>query len=807
MIKEYFTDGLIGLAILLSIFRTDLVGINNLINYPEVQEIILGQTVAYLPASYNHIINSHHPFESSKHLELSNEAFSAWHLNINNLPFLRERHRTEIEAFLVSGTQQNVELENFTGTPTTLNVEHEDNQIVDLSGQNLPEESASSYSEATISNDNVPESSEDTLQTAIADTSIVNNPFPGCNLTKEDLDLIDVLWQQDVDLGVGKEVFDLFLRQEIETKKEQELLKHQEWEKSQLQLREKQEKERQEEAEKWLKENFRRDGETGEWIRNSNGPSSSLDYFETDDSFTLEAALDYLSTNIDHALIKNLDISPGIIPSYSSDQLTDNCLIGTPEGQGFQQSQQLLSHQDSLEESLNGLLDFLSNEPVEDNSASLDQFGIDLNTGNITSDMKLDQDLDAQTDYLIQNVTMQSQEIQPVANEMNATFPFLSTNSSDQMNFDLDSLSFLNSLATMQNGGLDDGELFENIPVDSNETLLNANIPLNESMDTFTVLHDNFSQSLGAMASPSSYDGLCDSLDGLEGAIGGSDLSASSQNNITRPYSKVNRLSESSNDSGYPFQSGFSSSSPASSSASSPAGCHYSNISTSGNDTEQDPQNTQTVARHAVAHNHTYNTPPGQVPREVKKYAPKEPSRKGPHSRDQRRLEEFKIPYTIDDIIESPVETFNEMLKSHKLSEAQLSLIRDIRRRGKNKIAAQNCRKRKVNVIVNLSDEMVDLEKARDKLLKERAEIEKETLKMKEKFGHLYTHIFQSLRDEHGQPYDPNLYSLQQTSDGDVLLVPQSMNRNKYSNSSSASSSPTSSKDSVNSKKRKSFDE
>ncbi len=44
--------------------------------------------------------------------------------------------------------------------------------------------------------------------------------------------------------------------------------------------------------------------------------------------------------------------------------------------------------------------------------------------------------------------------------------------------------------------------------------------------------------------------------------------------------------------------------------------------------------------------------------------------------------------------------------QSHKLTEPQKQLIRDIRRRGKNKVAAQNCRKRKIDTISSLQDEV-----------------------------------------------------------------------------------------------------
>jgi nuclear factor erythroid 2 len=52
----------------------------------------------------------------------------------------------------------------------------------------------------------------------------------------------------------------------------------------------------------------------------------------------------------------------------------------------------------------------------------------------------------------------------------------------------------------------------------------------------------------------------------------------------------------------------------------------------------------------------------------------------------------MNIPMTVDDIINLPMGEFNERLSKYDLTEPQLSLIRDILRRGKNKVAAQNLR-------------------------------------------------------------------------------------------------------------------
>ena len=46
-----------------------------------------------------------------------------------------------------------------------------------------------------------------------------------CKFDFQDLDLIEVLWRQDIDLGIGKEAFDIDLRRELEREREVELQK------------------------------------------------------------------------------------------------------------------------------------------------------------------------------------------------------------------------------------------------------------------------------------------------------------------------------------------------------------------------------------------------------------------------------------------------------------------------------------------------------------------------------------------------------------------------------------------------------
>ncbi|XP_026128423.1 nuclear factor erythroid 2-related factor 2-like isoform X2 [Carassius auratus] len=142
-------------------------------------------------------------------------------------------------------------------------------------------------------------------------------------------------------------------------------------------------------------------------------------------------------------------------------------------------------------------------------------------------------------------------------------------------------------------------------------------------------------------------------------------------------------------------------------------------------------------------------------------------------SRDEQRAKALQIPFTVDKIINLPVDDFNEMMSKHELSEAQLALVRDIRRRGKNKVAAQNCRKRKMENIVGLEYELDSLKEDKERLMKEKSERSSSLREMKQQLSTLYHEVFSMLRDEHGKPFSPNEYSLQHTADGTVFLVPR----------------------------------
>ncbi|KAI4880290.1 hypothetical protein NFI96_030728 [Prochilodus magdalenae] len=140
--------------------------------------------------------------------------------------------------------------------------------------------------------------------------------------------------------------------------------------------------------------------------------------------------------------------------------------------------------------------------------------------------------------------------------------------------------------------------------------------------------------------------------------------------------------------------------------------------------------------------------------------------------RDERRAETLSLPLSVEDIINMSVDAFNEAISTYDLSEGQLILMRDIRRRGKNKMAAQSCRKRKLDSLVDLEDEVKALREESQRRLREREINSKALSETREKLSKLYEEVFSKLMDEHGNPYSSKEYTLQYSTDGRIFLLP-----------------------------------
>jgi len=105
--------------------------------------------------------------------------------------------------------------------------------------------------------------------------------------------------------------------------------------------------------------------------------------------------------------------------------------------------------------------------------------------------------------------------------------------------------------------------------------------------------------------------------------------------------------------------------------------------------------------------------------------------------RDEKMAKKMNLPFSTWEVINSPVDTFSEMLARPGLTSEQVKLCRDIRRRGKNKVAAQNCRKRKLDTIEELQSQVGQVQRRKAQLLREREQLEAERARWSSKLSYL----------------------------------------------------------------------
>merc|ERR1719245_1283053 len=122
----------------------------------------------------------------------------------------------------------------------------------------------------------------------------------------------------------------------------------------------------------------------------------------------------------------------------------------------------------------------------------------------------------------------------------------------------------------------------------------------------------------------------------------------------------------------------------------------------------------------------------------------------GSRCRDEKMARKMNLPFSVYDIINSPVDTFSEMLGRPGLTPEQSQICRDIRRRGKNKVAAQNCRKRKMDTIEELQHQVDEVRRRREKLLRAREELEAERARWSSKLSYLEETVLHGIGKELG---------------------------------------------------------
>ncbi|KAJ7990074.1 hypothetical protein DPEC_G00296520 [Dallia pectoralis] len=87
---------------------------------------------------------------------------------------------------------------------------------------------------------------------------------------------------------------------------------------------------------------------------------------------------------------------------------------------------------------------------------------------------------------------------------------------------------------------------------------------------------------------------------------------------------------------------------------------------------------------------------------------------------NNKRAQEVCLPFPVDQILSVSRSAFQQLIRRQHLTPEQSEFVHDVRRRSKNRVAAQRCRKRKLEGINKLEYEISTLSREKKRLMEER---------------------------------------------------------------------------------------
>lgn len=130
-------------------------------------------------------------------------------------------------------------------------------------------------------------------------------------------------------------------------------------------------------------------------------------------------------------------------------------------------------------------------------------------------------------------------------------------------------------------------------------------------------------------------------------------------------------------------------------------------------------------------------------------------------------------PLTRDKLITMPVEEFNQLLTEAQLTEIEVAFMKEWRRRGKNKAAAQIARKRKREEVSGLDEDVQVLRQQKVELEKKYDRLRSLVESLKERSSVAEDRLFQKQSKVLMEPVSRNTHLIHITDDDKLLLIPR----------------------------------
>lgn len=130
-------------------------------------------------------------------------------------------------------------------------------------------------------------------------------------------------------------------------------------------------------------------------------------------------------------------------------------------------------------------------------------------------------------------------------------------------------------------------------------------------------------------------------------------------------------------------------------------------------------------------------------------------------------------PVTRDKLVVMPVEDFNALLDQADLTEIEVAFMKEWRRRGKNKMAAQIARKRKRDELSELQDEIDQLQRQRSRLQHSAKSLLALVASVKGRAKAAEDRIYQKHSTVRGTVVSRETHNIHVTEDSKTILVPR----------------------------------